>query len=476
MTLADVLAGDTPFGVLSLRRQWAVVEGDCREVLAAMPDGWVQCVVTSPPYWGLRDYGLPPLMWGGESECQHQWNNESITKRGHAGDKSTLVGTQTAELSKSAGSQGQSCRLCGAWRGSLGLEPTPELYIEHLAGIFGQVRRVLRDDGTMWVNIAGCYANTGLQHRDKVGGFDGANIRAGRSGRDSRPRLIPPGLKPKDWVPIPWMLGMALQADGWWLRSPIIWAKGLPFCEEYSGSVMPESVRDRPTTSYEYVLLLTKSKTYFYDAEAVREKMGEWTRRASSFRFGGTYTGNRAFDAKEPVPIADTQDGPPSLAGRNLRSVWAINPSPFPGAHFATFPPALVEPCIKAGTSERGCCPDCGKAWERVVESTSQLEPGRRIRGLGPKTEAIQRLTSTRLHELKKTYTLGWLPGCDCEAGDPIPCIVLDPFIGSGTTIMVALRLGRRAIGIDLSPEYCQMARQRIVADCPMFNSIAHRG
>ena len=419
--------------------------------------------------WGLRDYSLPPIEWP------------------------------------------------DGWRGSLGLEPTPELYIEHLVGIFREVKRVLRDDGSMWLNIAGAYyggkphkageTNPGKEYYIKDVGAFGTTDK-------SVPHAI---LKPKDWVPIPWMLGMALQRDGWWLRSPIIWAKGLSFCETYSGSVMPESVRDRPTTSYEYLLLLTKSARYFYDNDAVREAHNEKTGRdPRTINSGGLTNGlikrGAANQAAGGRGFFATQKGGRvyNPAGRNLRSVWAINPHPFKDAHFATFPPKLVEPCIKAGTSERGCCPECGKGWERVVErNVAPVESANAIRAHGGLGNRLGGQAQQNWKDAHPNRTIGWRPGCDCyqlfecaycqyedraptyiaecprcggpiswlspkasyEKEQPDPCIVLDPFVGSGTTVMVALRLGRRAIGIDLSEEYCQMARKRIIQDNPMFNT-----
>jgi len=371
------------------------------------------------------------------------------------------------------------CQKCGAVKSSLGLEPTPELYIEHLVGIFREVKRVLRDDGTVWLNIAGCYAGSwGNYHPTGTGGQRPKSTeRYERRAYASRDFLPPTAnvssFKPKDWIPIPWLLGLALQADGWWLRSPIIWAKGLSFCEEYSGSVMPESVTDRPTTSYEYVLLLTKAKNYYYDADAVRERQTEqWLERTKRIvqrpepRLGGT---NGKAEHCSKIYASDP-------VGRNLRSVWAINPHPFGEAHFATFPPALVEPCIKAGTSQAGCCPECGKPWERIIEKTGHInkrEPAHQPGNDPTKTDSTGWAPTSRATE-------NWRPGCECYAKEWMrderaeistePCIVLDPFCGSGTTVMVALRLGRRAIGIELSGAYVKMSRRRIIGDNPMFN------
>lgn len=256
--------------------------GDTETVLAQFPEGIFQSCVTSPPYWSLRDYSIP---------------------------------------------------------GQIGLEDSVFAYIDHLAKVFSQVRRVVRDDGTLWLNIGDSYTSGGRTWRatDKKNPVRAMNVRP----------ATPEGLKPKDLIGVPWLLAFALQKEGWYLRADIIWSK--PNCQ-------PESVKDRPTRSHEYIFLFSKSEHYRYDPAAVR--------------------------------------GP---NGRNIRTVWDIHTRPYPEAHFATFPPALVEPCIKLGSS----------------------------------------------------------------AGE----LILDPFIGSGTTGLVALKLNRRFVGIELNPSYLQIAEDRLNGD-----------
>jgi DNA modification methylase len=295
--------------------------GDVREVLAELPDESVHCVVTSPPYWGLRDYAV---------------------------------------------------------EGQLGLEPTPDQYIHNMVAVFREVRRVLRRDGTCWLNIGDSYTSTAWG--GSVHGTGGATEKQATnigSFHESRART---GLKPKDLCGIPWRLAFALQQDGWYLRAEIIWAKPNP---------MPESVTDRPTKAHEQVFLLTRSPRYFYDAGAVREPPAESVIARSAYKVGGVKrdASRNDHDQGERCSFSDF------LAGRNLRSVWEIPTEPFPQAHFATYPQALVERCVKAG------CPEDGT--------------------------------------------------------------VLDPFIGSGTTALVARRLGRKCIGIELSPEYAQICLDR---------------
>jgi len=288
---------------------------------------------------------------------------------------------------------------------------------------------------------------------------------------------------------VPWRLAFALQADGWYLRSDIIWAKPNP---------MPESVTDRPTKAHEYVFLLTKSARYFYDADAVREPGA-----------GRLDLGRMTFDARRDTISGGTwgnDGGQRDEAGRNLRSVWNIPTEPFPEAHFATFPKALVEPCIKAGTSEKGCCPECGAAWVREVDRGELKEgnhysPNREFPkgedAPGSKQRHGYRAANFWKDGLRpnlsyENRTTGWVPTClhygrstdDSSAvaaqrqprpkaslsvvrqlEDVVPCTVLDPFAGSGTTGVVALRLGRSFIGIELSPVYAEMARKSLETD-----------
>ena len=334
--------------------------GDVRDALRELPDESVQCVVTSPPYWSLRDYGVPPSVWGERDDVDgcppHAWGDDT---------RSNAWGTAI-------------CSRCSAWRGVLGMEPTPDLYVLNMVEVFREVRRVLRSDGTVWLNLGDCYA-TGA---GKVGTSPGGGAQGERWARGLGPMTQPnrmpiPGLKPKDLIGIPWRVAFALQADGWYLRSDIIWAKPNP---------MPESVTDRPTKAHEYIFLLSKSARYYFDREPIREPVkptsgkinGAPLRGAHVLKEGSRRTAKREYDV---------------IKGANRRSVWTVSTKPFPGAHFATFPPALVTPCILAGAPEGA--------------------------------------------------------------------VVLDPFIGSGTTAVVAKSLGRRAIGIDLNPEYLDMAIER---------------
>lgn len=293
-----------------------IIQGDVREALKTLPDKSIHCCVTSPPYYGLRDYGVD---------------------------------------------------------GQVGLEVTPAEYVGRMVEVFREVKRVLRDDGTLWLNLGDSYAM-------KFGGGKGRKSGTTKAAVDEiekPPREIPSGLKPKDLVGIPWMVAFALRADGWYLRQDIIWHKP---------NAMPESVTDRPTKAHEYIFLLSKSQRYYYDFEIIKEP---------------TITRDNSYRDRDDSKLNNTP-GRTRMGGlktnnyemRNKRSVWTVPTKPFSEAHFAVFPPKLIEPCILAG------CPVGG--------------------------------------------------------------IVLDPFMGSGTTALVAFEHGRNYLGIELNPEYIKLANRRL--------------
>lgn len=323
--------------------KYRLLVGDCREMLRTLPDESVHCVVTSPPYWGLRDYGVPQTVWGGDPDCDHEWGQQERGRRKDVlpSEQSAAGRLGTHERATGLNDGGRFCVRCGAWLGQLGLEPTPELYVEHMVEIFREVRRVLRGDGTLWLNLGDTYnaynGNRGTESR-----YAGDRRKIGEPMFPPGHGLMVPTLKPKDLIGLPWRVAFALQADGWYLRSDIIWAKPNP---------MPESVTDRPTKAHEYVFLLSKSPRYYYDAEAVAEEAINAGRvrkatcaeakTASMGCHGRTHTGFVERD----IEIGDT---------RNARSVWTIATRPYPGAHFATFPPELAERCILAGCPKGG--------------------------------------------------------------------------------------------------------------------------
>jgi len=438
-------------------------------------------------------------------ECEHEWGDELPSKvvsaqrdasGGIGGGR--ILGTR-GEQPWTAGAsgtlcQGQFCRLCGCWRGSLGLEPTIGLYVGHLVEVFREVKRVLRNDGTVFLNLGDSYASGKGTCFNPGGGVDSLEDNRKQKGvypldRGNVSTLRVSGLKPKDLVGMPWRVAFALQADGWYLRSAIIWAKPNP---------MPESVTDRCTSSYEHILLLTKSADYYYDNYAVRTPLKEVSIARLGRGVGGQHKltdgapgqtphsvhkprSNIKFGGEKAAgygnPTYSGREWEPDRRGANLRDVWRFPTSGFPGAHFAVFPNALPRRCILLGTSQAGCCPECKKPWERIIERTGHVnkrEPAHQPGNDPTKTDSTGWAPTSRATE-------NWRPGCECYAKEWMrderaeistePCIVLDPFCGSGTTVMVALRLGRRAIGIDLSESYCGMARKRIIDDCPMLNA-----
>ena len=315
--------------------QATILLGDVRQRVAEIPDGTVRCCVTSPPYWGLRDY-----------------DND----------------------------------------GQIGLEQTPDEYVAEMIAVLREVRRVLTDDGTLWLNLGDSYAsNPASGGRSTSTSFHGSPSSETDHATPKRKYVRPDGLKPKDLVGIPWRVAFALQSDGWWLRQDIIWHKPNP---------MPESVTDRCTKAHEYVFLLTKSARYYYDAEAIAEPAAPSTVDRLTQPNISTQTGS----TRVPGKTNGNMKAVGNVETRNRRSVWTITTKPFKGAHFAVMPEALAESCVLAGS----------------------------------------------------------------EPGD----LVLDPFTGSGTVAVVALRHARNFIGCELNPDYAEIARQRIIDDAPLFNTV----
>jgi DNA modification methylase len=335
------------------------------------------------------------VVWDADPACAHTWTAGSI------------------------------CIACGAWRGQLGLEPTHELYLAHTVEVFRELRRVLKPQGTIWVNLGDCYNAatnaTRVASSIRVGSWAAAGSMGDR-------RVKADGLKPKDLVGIPWRVALALQADGWYLRSDIIWAKPNP---------VPEGVRDRPVRAHEYLFLFSKQPRYFYDADAVREPEASET----------TDERTRAREAA-------------IRRGHAKRSVWSIPTQRYHAAHFATFPEPVVEPCVLAGTSGAGCCRCCGRPWLREV-CVTYTNPGNRNSNGPRSTERRQESPGFRRRLVRMVGDEVWRPSCDCGQ-ERVPATVLDPFAGSGTTLAVARRLGRRAIGIELNVDYVSLAKARI--------------
>jgi DNA modification methylase len=350
--------------------------------------------------------------------------------------------------------------------------------------VFRELRRVLRPDGTLWLNCGDSYYNYRTGYN---GALNKQSFHKGPNGKPvdhekglARRALKQDGLKEKDLVGIPWRLAFALQADGWWLRQDIIWHKPNP---------MPESVTDRCTKAHEYIFLMTKSARYFWDAEAVKEQ-SETEPHSPGWSTQRPTDSGPMERRKADGTSASQWDEPDRVWGngtRNKRSVWTIPSNPYSEAHFATFPPDLIKPCILAGTSARGCCPKCGAPWERVVDypplpKCERQPPRPKINGNDSMGAGVrEERDNWNGREMAKLRAenpgiTSWKPGCDCAGMPdrpglifeqqhpeltPMPCTVLDPFGGSGTTGMVALELGRKAILVELNPEYVKLAEQR---------------
>jgi len=403
--------------------------GNVLPILKTLPSNSIHMCVTSPPYWGLRDYGNPPQIWDEPSfgyckqiinnretsvKGKHEWEDKNPIKTRK--DPKTGIAISTDEnRKKTVVATNQFCKHCNAWKGDLGSEPTPDLFIQHLTQIFREVRRVLRDDGILFLNIGDTYTGTGGSLRINFGKIKPLTTYPSAT-------KIPEGLKHNELIGIPWKLAFALQKDGWRLRQDIIWSKR---------SVTPESCTNRCTKSHEYIFILAKSAKYFYDNFAVRQPTID----------------KQSFPPKENTPY---------IAGGNKRSVWTIDTDKRNNTdkrdnktHFAVFPEKLVRTCISLGSSEKGCCPQCGKPWERHIKK-------HRMKNY------IFKITNTE-----------WKPACECKSDDtygqtyqnpggeddtlpfnPIPCTVLEPFLGSGTTFSVASILNRRCIGIDVSKTF----------------------
>jgi len=501
-----------------------IMIGHAIDNLKNIEDGTIDLVVTSPPYWGLRDYKTEPVVFGGVSECNHVWDDD-VVKGWDENVPQTLADKDVYPDNKNEGhATHEHCKVCHAWRGQLGLEASPELFVEHLVEIFEECRRVLKPTGNLWVNLGDSYMRKsaytapqdyGLQkHRDEASQF--------------RPTEIPDGYKRKDLVGLPWLFAFAARRAGWYLRNDIVWAKSISGPHYRGGVCMPEPVRDRCTRSHEFFFHFAKNSKYYYDTISSAE------------------------------PLAEVDDG----TTRNMRTVWHFNPKPFDGAHFAVYPKHLIEPIVKSSTSDHGCCGDCLVPWVREVTHIrirrDELDPSDPRYRPNRYEGAYADINGKGDAGYSDDITTGWRPNCEChgvlekqevvtpgrayegdwrrdaEARDGVvergaggntglkawgadangeyngkatkdfkahgaedasevkariidnmtkekkkniivyvsdlpldehpvtPAVVLDPFSGSGTSGIVAAEHGRSYIGIELNPEYAALSETRI--------------
>ena len=426
-----------------------VLLGDCIESMKKLPAESVDMCVTSPPYYCLRDYGT--ASWdGGDENCDHL--GKPVIQR--VGFNERYTGKAPVKLDK----QGElrepfkgECGKCGAKRvdDQIGLEATLGGYIDNMVSVFNEVHRVLKPEGTLWLNLGDSYNGSGGAGGDyNKGGL--------KEGQPKYPGRNEPTLKRKDLMGVPWRVAFALQEAGWYLRQDIIWAK--PNC-------MPEPVKDRCTKSHEYLFLLTKQEKYYYDHVAIKEPVltASLKRAETSWDSDHPSTGfhgNGIHTEKMGTRFVDP-------AGRNKRSVWTVSPKPYKGAHFAVFPPELIEPCILAGTSAKGCCLKCGKAYVRLTErankSNWEFRKSKGATGGSKDGGNKQQIGSGWSHDLplETNTTIGWVATCECDA-EVVPAVVLDPFGGSGTTAGVAVKHGRNAILCELNEEYAALIPSRV--------------
>lgn len=576
-----------------------ILQGDVLDRLRELPDGCCQVCVTSPPFFGLRDYQTGT--WeGGDPGC------------GHKIPASTLGGGDNKSHSGSfAQNYKNICGKCGARRvdWQIGLEKTVLEYVVKMVRVFREVRRILRDDGTCWINLGSSYASGGThptlspllkrvlacdsdgtgqpglkgpgpaypysdgghqddsqihphhishicqeppedaltlsqkdhdsEHLDSFEVPPGASLLDAQEstipGSSSPPsgasslsatasafqkesptffsadlqsydnsacisgtsQRLPPltvhilgkesffsacqspdclgigrcglcwcnlsipslNVKQKDLINIPSLIALSLQADGWYIRSDIAWCKK---------SAMPESVQDRPTTAWEHIWLMSKNRKYYYDAFAVRQPYKVESIGRYKYRLDGTAPTKRQPGGDVDRAKRESHVREPNPFGANLRNFWLLGPEPFPLAHFATFPTEIPRRAIRAGSSERGACPECGSPWTRVVRSEKSFQSGSGRSGnpiAGKQNLSAPATNSTpdvRKGPVLTSSTTGWSPSCSCGRTDTIPCVVLDPFCGSGTTCVVAQQEGRDYIGIELNLDYVEMAKRRI--------------
>ena len=400
------------------RLEITFLQGNCLDKIQELDDNSIDCVVSSPPYWGLRDYGV---------------------------------------------------------EGQLGLETTYQEHIKNIVEIFRAMKPKLKETATIWLNYGDSYAAT-------VNGTKVKDIKNDDRGFVDKPFSTIQGvLKPKDLVMIPNRIAIALQDDGWWIRSEIIWHKPNP---------MPESVKDRPTSAHEKIWLITKSKKYYYDADAIRVPQ----KQDSIARAGrDVWKNNKTDSGNYSIPNVDSAkklnqkvldtvaEGKIPMA--NKRNVWTVTTKPFKGAHFATFPKDLIEPCIKAGCPEK-ICVECGKPYIRKIKIGNynkeyQKSCGGNVDGKytgkstknykGAKAQNPSETKKRILESLREKIDLGLHKNCECNTQDYKPGIVLDPFGGSGTTGIVSKHLKRKAILIELNAEYISIAKKRINKEFGLF-------
>jgi len=509
--------------------------GDNIELMRKLPDNSIDMVITSPPYWGLRDYGdSAEKVFGGEEDCEHEWRISS-TRHQEAPGKTSLVKQKGLEYTVST----HTCKKCGAWKGQLGLEPHPQMYVDHMVELCREVKRILKPSGSFYLNIGDSYCSHNANSKN-VGGIEGKRVKEDPEYKKSivigkKVQYDGGWLQNKQLLLVPSRVACALQEDGWILRNDNLWLKPNP---------MPISVKDRLNNTYEHIFHFVKKPHYFYNLDAIREphkehtisdgtrtdvnykpdnekgyhKDGEHTRKYSEFYHP---QGKNPGDVIKPLSIQDhinkiyqiskqtprtTYEGKhkdgemgsssalsstatirkvgreyikensitgqtekeilnyiQSVAGhplgKNPGDIFEVTVQPFADAHFAVFPPELVEKPLKSSCPER-ICVNCGTPWtyESITEVEHNRENKREDSNVRP--DGLERVPND--WQPKQVLGQEWVKNCNCETDEYAPGIVLDIFNGSGTTCLVAKKYGRRYLGFDINPEYCKMAKERV--------------
>jgi len=483
--------------------------GHVIDVLKQIPGNSIDVCVTSPPYWGLRDYGKSTsVIWDGDVNCKHEWGDKIIKHSyGNVGNNPS-IGNQKIDAMRGTENKGNFCIKCGAWNGQLGLEPHPQMYINHIVEIFREVGRVLKDSGTLWLNIGDTYCGGGTHH----GKWKESGKHRLSKGNDYMSGLEPQAatnldmddkwLQPKQQLMIPERVAIAMQEDGWIKRNTVIW---------YKPNAMPSSVKDRMNTTYEMIFFFSKARRYYFDLDSIRaphkypkdvirrilqdkkdninpfakgSEDKQWRRDIKVKEYKSKYKKNhgqtlqglirnqsiakdRAISRKEAEKLFPNNESLQKeyikyvhnhsghFKGKNPGDTWIINTKPFKGAHFAVYPTTLIERILKCA-APREVCSKCGKNRKRIIELGKIIFKGGSNKGkLSNNLESIKlSKIKCKAVETREHITVGWSK-CNCNK-EFKPGIVLDTFMGSGTTGLVAKQMGLNWIGIELNEQYAR--------------------
>ncbi|MHC1769082.1 MAG: site-specific DNA-methyltransferase [Verrucomicrobiia bacterium] len=385
-----------------------ILTGDARQELRSLPDNFVDCVMTSPPFWGLRDYEVEDVIWDGRPDCAHQWIVTQRRLHSGRGDAQKRALYRDQEPIPDKQISHATCVKCGAWKGSLGLEPTPDLYVKHLCDVFDEVFRVTKPTGTLWVNIGDTYVRKALTQ-------------------------------------IPARFAIEMVRRGWIMRNSIVWHK--PNCA-------PESAKDRFTRDYEFLYFFTKSERYFFKQQRGVLKESSKKRAEYGWDSDRANNGNGVHVSKMGERFCPS-DGP------NMRSVWKFATARCKRNHFASYPEELCEIPIAAGCPN-WVCNRCGKPRMEIRVKVKNVRQSDRdaLKARKPKLGSRIKEINT-CSGLIEQYRVAGLTDCRCNA-DFSPGTVLDPFCGTSTTGVVALRQGKNFIGIELNPDYVKMSEERL--------------